>query len=356
MISNRSPTFPRSVVPGAVPSNVHSVCFTPGATSRIPSRTVNVYLCMVPDVAGGSTGSRASKLAAGFFMRSMSPAADGPSCAPCSCPPASGESVGVGVAAGPPIIFTFMTMPSCRWPAIEHHPSMSDPTTPTSTFTVCFGFMSPDFAPLASTRSCTWLSLFVSTMTSVSPAGTFTTSGWNRMSFMLTSTVVVCPVGVTATCAGGRVSCSPAATGSIAIPTVIARTTVATAADSAPPRRTGADAADFTSPVARADVLACGPGDASARVFVAPPFACDSPAVARDARLATTARTARIRNTNSTTNTSSESTTFTTLGTGRRYTMMPRFTTATRYNAARFISNALRRLASGPPPSTTGSK
>src|SRR6476660_2567052 len=101
-------------------------------------------------------------------------------------------------AADESVTRTWRTMPICRWPTTEHHPSSDWLTTPTSRRAVVPGARRGVWMPESRTRSCVVVvSRLVTSTTSRSPRGTVIVEGANLMSSAITWTVVVCPVGVT---------------------------------------------------------------------------------------------------------------------------------------------------------------
>ena len=122
------------------------------------------------------------------------PSRPSPACRPCRgwWP---GSPDGAATAAAP-VTSIASTMPICRWPATEHQPlEVARRPRPTSSAAArparASGVCPRCPAPGRATAS----SVFVSSITSRSPAGTCTVPGWKRMPWAATSTVVVRPVG-----------------------------------------------------------------------------------------------------------------------------------------------------------------
>jgi hypothetical protein len=142
---------------------------------------------------------------------------------------------------------------------------------------------------------------FVRVIVSVSPTGTFTVSGLNRIPVIATATVVVWPV------AAGEAAVlpptTPSAAGSIATPMVTASSRTPTAERTAPVRRGG-----NTASGGAADSRGGGCGADCRMLAVA----------GRTRRLTRIARVMKTRNDASAERTTSDTATLTKLVTGRR--------------------------------------
>ena len=127
------PSSNREVVGFADPANVQRVCRTPGATSYSRWVTGSRTLCTAGRVDGASAGLCAAKFASGEAIRSRSPTSSPEAVAIGILwdPEPWGASESAALGGEPPMTATFSAIPSHRWPAIEHHPSIESVTTPT---------------------------------------------------------------------------------------------------------------------------------------------------------------------------------------------------------------------------------
>src|SRR6476661_9737185 len=232
-------------------------------------------------------------------------------------------------AADESVTRTWRTMPICRWPTTEHHPSSDWLTTPTLRRAVVPGARRGVWTPESRTRSCVVVvSRLVTSTTSRSPRGTVIVEGADLMSSAITWTVVVCPVGVTSLEARA--------------PRPLGRPRLAATARAIMASATGTWFEDQNGFFGKGTRGAGAVGAAVAVLRARTDSRTERPTSGRNAVTATqaaTAATARVAG-----------------GSGSNHVRTAMLRTTTRKGAARSNHSSPARTAAGPPPRTFGTR